>query len=66
MPSPDKLKESPIDHPDRYSDEQLYAPALYLYSLQPPPNPNKSDALAARAQKVFEREGCAVCHAPPL
>jgi Di-haem oxidoreductase, putative peroxidase len=50
----------------RYSDEQLYALALYLYSLKPPPNPNKVDALARRGQKVFEREGCAACHAPPL
>ena len=43
----------------RYSDEQLYALALYLYSLKPPPNPNKFDAAAARGQKVFEREACA-------
>src|SRR5260221_6603390 len=50
----------------RYSDEQLYALALYMYSLQPPPNPNKFDALAARGKRVFERERCAVCHAPPL
>ena len=50
----------------RYSDEQLYALALYIYSLTPPPNPNKFDALAARGQKVFEREGCAGCHTPPL
>lgn len=50
----------------RYSDEQLYALTLYLYSLKPPPNPNKFDALAARGQKVFEREGCAACHTPPL
>jgi hypothetical protein len=50
----------------RYSDEQLYALALYLYSLQPPPNPNKFDVLAVRGQKVFEREGCAMCHTPPL
>jgi hypothetical protein len=49
----------------RYSDEQLYALVLYLYSLQPPPNPNKFDALAARGEKVF-REGCAGCHTPPL
>jgi hypothetical protein len=49
----------------RYSDEQLYALALYLYSLKPPPNPNKFDALAARGQKVFEREGCAGCHTSP-
>ncbi len=50
----------------RYSDEQLYALALYVYSLKPPPNPNKFDALAARGKKVFEREGCAGCHTPPL
>ncbi len=50
----------------RYSDDQLYALALYVYSLQPPPNPNKFDARAAHGQKVFEREGCAGCHTPPL
>jgi hypothetical protein len=49
----------------RYSDEQLYALALYLYSLQPPPNPNQFDAIAARGQRVFEREECASCHTPP-
>jgi hypothetical protein len=51
---------------DRYSDEQLYALALYVYSLKPPPNPNKLDALGTRGKKVFEREGCAGCHTPPL
>jgi hypothetical protein len=50
----------------RYSDEQLYAAALYLYALRPPPNPNPYDALAARGERVFKREGCATCHAPPL
>lgn len=50
----------------RYSDEQLYALAVYVYSLQPPPNPNPFDAQAALGQKVFEREGCAGCHTPPL
>lgn len=50
----------------RYSDEQLYAMALYVYSIQPPPNPNKPDALSARGKVVFEREGCAGCHTPPL
>jgi hypothetical protein len=49
----------------RYSDEQLYALALYLDSLQPPPNPNQFDAIAERGQRVFEREGCASCHTPP-
>lgn len=51
---------------ERYSDEQLYALSLYLYSLKPPPNPNKFDSLAAHGQKVFEREGCGGCHTPPL
>lgn len=50
----------------RYSDEQLYALALYVYSLQPPPNPNNFDAAAARGQKVFNQAGCAGCHTPPL
>jgi hypothetical protein len=50
----------------RYSDAQLYALALYLYSLKPPPNPNKFDMLAKRGQQIFQREGCAGCHTPPL
>lgn len=50
----------------RYSDDQLYALALYLYSLKPPKNPNMFGALAARGKTVFEREGCAGCHMPPL
>ncbi|MGI8783490.1 MAG: hypothetical protein ACR2L2_07575 [Acidobacteriota bacterium] len=49
----------------RYSDEQLYALALYIYSLRPPRNPNRFDALAARGQRVFQGEGCASCHTPP-
>jgi hypothetical protein len=50
----------------RYSDEQLYALARYIYALEPPPNPNRFDALAARGKRVFESEGCAGCHTPPL
>jgi hypothetical protein len=50
----------------RYSDEQLYALALYIYSLNAPKNPNPFDALAARGQQVFERERCLSCHTPPL
>lgn len=66
---PDPGKINPFTaavRPDRYSDEQLYALALYLYSLQPPSNPNRFDAVAARGQKVFEEEGCRRCHTPPL
>ena len=50
----------------RYSDEQLYALALYLYSLKPPPNPNPLDDRALRGQKIFQQQGCAGCHVPPL
>jgi hypothetical protein len=56
---PDPAREA------RYSDDQLYALALYLYSLKPPRNPNPFDRAAAQGQKVFEREGCPVCHTPP-
>src|SRR5258708_6454386 len=50
----------------RLSDAQAHALALYLYSLKPPPNPNKLDAMAKRGQQIFAREGCAGCHPAPL
>ncbi len=48
----------------RYSDEQAYALALYLYSLEAPKNPHKVDALARRGKVIFKEEGCVKCHAP--
>jgi hypothetical protein len=50
----------------RYSDPQLYALALYLYSLRPPPNPNPFNASAARGKLLFAWEKCGRCHTPPL
>jgi hypothetical protein len=50
----------------RYSDEQLYAMALYIYSLEPPANPHPRNAQARRGQQVFEQQGCHSCHTPPL
>jgi hypothetical protein len=50
----------------RYSDEQLYALAKYLYALKPPPNPNMPSALSRHGKNVFERERCGVCHTPPF
>ena len=50
----------------RYPDELLYALARYLYSLEPPANPNRFDARAAAGEKIFAREGCRLCHTPPL
>ena len=50
----------------RYSDEQLYALALYIESLQPPPDPNRFDAHARRGQQIFRQQGCIACHTPPF
>lgn len=51
----------------RYSDEQLYALAHYIYSLTPPENPNRaSRELLTRGEFVFKKEGCITCHTPPL
>ena len=49
----------------RYSDEQLYALSLYLYSLKPPRNPNGPSALTRRGKQIFNGS-CAGCHTPPL
>jgi hypothetical protein len=50
----------------RMPDEALYALALYIYSLKPPPNPNQFDATAQAGQKIFARAECPTCHTPPL
>jgi hypothetical protein len=47
-------------------DEMLHALALYIYSLEPPANPYRSDPRAAGGKRIFEREGCPMCHTPPL
>ena len=52
--------------PYRWSDEALFALALYIYSLKPPANPNPFDAKAHAGQKIFARESCVNCHTPPL
>lgn len=48
----------------RFRDEAMYALGKFIYSLEPPPNPNKFDALAGRGRQVFDDEGCAKCHDP--
>ena len=51
----------------RYSDAQLYALAQYIYSLQPPKNPNHFPKdLLKRGESIFIQEGCVTCHTPPL
>lgn len=50
----------------RLPDEALYALALYVYSLEPPANPNPFDERARAGEALFERERCGRCHTPPL
>jgi hypothetical protein len=50
----------------RNSDEALLALGRFIYSLQPPANPNRPNDLTARGEIVFRRSGCAACHTPPL
>ena len=50
----------------RLSDEALYAMALYISSLRPPPNPNPQNEKSREGEKIFQREGCPMCHTPPL
>ena len=67
-----RLRSAPHAHrraaarPVRAPDEALYALALFIYSLEPPPNPNRNNPGAADGQRVFQREGCGGCHTPPL
>lgn len=51
---------------ERMSDRQLYALAHYVYSLRPPPNPNRPSKLSGRGARIFKREGCEGCHTPPF
>ena len=46
----------------RFSDEQIYALAQYLYSLKAPKNPYKANSFTKKGRAVFEREGCSGCH----
>jgi hypothetical protein len=50
----------------RYSEEQLFALAKFLYDLKPPVNPNAPSDLSRKGKAVFEREGCGSCHTPPF
>jgi hypothetical protein len=49
----------------RYSDTTLYALGRYIYTLEPPPNPNPFDERARRGENIFKDQDCAKCHAAP-
>jgi hypothetical protein len=61
----------PPEEEPRYSDEQAYALALFLYSLKAPPNPNlpttpEQIEQVERGRKIFmdSENRCATCHDP--
>ena len=56
----------PLTPSFRYPDDVIFALATYIYSLDPPASPYRNDPLALSGKKIFEREGCANCHTPPL
>jgi hypothetical protein len=63
----DPYKDSPFVFANgRYTDDELYALARFLYSLESPKNPNPVNAATRRGREIFVRQGCATCHAPPL
>jgi hypothetical protein len=50
----------------RYADGVLYAIGVYLMSLEPPKNPDRTPAdVLRRGEQIFRREGCVNCHVPP-
>ena len=50
----------------RTPDALVYALARFLYSLQPPENPNPKDGTSRRGAAVFQSAGCNGCHTAPL
>jgi len=64
---PDPRAESPFPFANgRYRDEELYALARFIYSLQAPTNPNIPTGQTRKGQEVFVGEGCGTCHTAPL
>ncbi len=60
IPSGKNFRELPDPATEtRYSDEQLYALALYIYALEPPHNPNPFDDLARRGSRCSSAKGAA-------
>ena len=52
--------------PEKIPDHVAFGLVQYLFSLEPPKNPNLSDPRAVAGRQVFEREECGTCHSPPL
>jgi hypothetical protein len=51
----------------RFSDEQLFALAKFIYSLKAPKNPTVyPKSLVERGKNIFTEQTCITCHTPPL
>jgi hypothetical protein len=49
-----------------HADEVLYAIGSYLWSLEPPKNPETAPkAIVGQGEQIFHREQCVNCHVPP-
>ncbi len=61
----------PDDHPRplfHVPDDALFALGMYLYSLEPLPNPRAVEAdptVVARGKAIFEEQDCVRCHSGP-
>ena len=63
---PDFKRQPKPRETERLSNEQLYALALYLETLQAPRNPNPpNEQLSERGKAIFDRQGCGQCHPSP-
>ena len=67
MPQPEEWDNAFGYEPYRYSDAQLYALTQFIYSLEPPENPNQApEELLKKGEQIFIEQGCITCHTPPL
>jgi len=71
IPGGENMRDVPGSQRSRFSDEQLFALAKYIYSLQPPDNPHRPRTqqqrkIVANGKAVFERLHCGFCHRSPL
>jgi hypothetical protein len=69
IPDGDSIPTNAADYrkTGRFTDVQLFALAKFLYSLKPPPNPEKfSSNLLEKGKTIFIEQGCVSCHTPPL
>ena len=63
LPRPNDPKKGPVT---RFSDQQLYALAKFIYALKSPKNPDvSSKALLKKGERLFIEQGCVTCHTPP-